>query len=324
MKDNIGLVQWCQNAVDFGWRYWYGTVGYKCTLDLYNRKKKQYPAHYTADRYDKYMQDIAEGRTCCDCVNLIKAYGWDDEGTQRYGTNGCPDTNANGMFARAKEKGSIDTIPEIPGLAVRKDGHVGVYIGDGWVIEAKGFKYGVVRTKLSATKWTHWYKLHWLTYTDGEVEATEHVLGDRVLGYGYTGEDVRQLQTYLLSLGYDLGSYGADSEYGNITARAVKNLQEATGVLANGIYTAETHAALMSLLGDVTSDTDDEPEAESSGTLTVTGNTVNVRQGPGTQFGIITVVKKNDKLAQVDSTGWSLVLVNGQAGWISAKYTKGE
>ena len=35
------------------------------------------------------------------------------------------------MFANATVKGTIDTIPEIPGLAVWHEGHIGIYIGNG-------------------------------------------------------------------------------------------------------------------------------------------------------------------------------------------------
>jgi cell wall-associated NlpC family hydrolase len=40
-------------------------------------------------------------------------------------------------------------MPDIPGLAVWHDGHIGVYIGGGQVIEAMGTKYGVVKTELA-------------------------------------------------------------------------------------------------------------------------------------------------------------------------------
>ena len=47
------------------------------------------------------------------------------------------DVSANGMYERAKEKGPINTIPEIPGLCVWRTGHIGVY-RNGEVIEARG------------------------------------------------------------------------------------------------------------------------------------------------------------------------------------------
>ena len=45
-----------------------------------------------------------------------------------------PDVSANGLYNAAIEKGPIATLPEIKGLIVSKNGHVGVYIGNGEVI----------------------------------------------------------------------------------------------------------------------------------------------------------------------------------------------
>lgn len=44
------------------------------------------------------------------------------------------------MYYNASVSGTIDTMPDIPGLAVWHDGHIGVYIGDGYVIEAMNTK----------------------------------------------------------------------------------------------------------------------------------------------------------------------------------------
>ena len=75
-----------------------------------------------------------------------------------------PDVGANDMFNSADEKGSIDTIPEIRGIAVWHLGHIGIYIGNGEVIQAANTKGGVVKTKLSSTKWTHWLKIPHIIY----------------------------------------------------------------------------------------------------------------------------------------------------------------
>ena len=49
------------------------------------------------------------------------------------------------MFSQAKAKdmdwGAIDTLPEIPGMALYKDGHAGYYIGNGEAVEWRGFNY---------------------------------------------------------------------------------------------------------------------------------------------------------------------------------------
>ncbi len=65
-----------------------------------------------------------------------------------------------------------------------------------------------------------------------------------------------------------------------------------------------------------------QPEAPSGDTLTVTGATVNLRSGPGTQYSVADVARKGDKLVQVDTTGWAPVLVDGAVRWISEKYVK--
>ena len=160
-KTNSALVAYARRALSEGWVYWYGTTGRPCSASLLQRKRAQYPAHYGAARMAVYRRHIAEGRSCADCINLVKGYMWLDEetGKQGYAINGCPDANADGMFARSAQKGSIETMPEIPGLIVRFSGHAGVYVGAGRVIEARGFAYGVVETALAARPWTHWYEM---------------------------------------------------------------------------------------------------------------------------------------------------------------------
>ena len=70
----------------------------------------------------------------------------------------------NQMYYTASESGPISTIPEIPGLAVWHDGHIGVYIGSGEVIEAMGTNYGVVKTQLASRGFTHWLKVAYINY----------------------------------------------------------------------------------------------------------------------------------------------------------------
>ena len=110
-------------------------------------------------------QNWLGGRTA-DCVGLIKGYGWLDAESEEiiYNTNGMPDITANEMFHAASVSGTIDTIPETPGLAVWHDGHIGVYIGNGEVVEAMGTRYGVVKTKLEGARWTHWLKIPYISY----------------------------------------------------------------------------------------------------------------------------------------------------------------
>lgn len=193
-------------------------------------------------------------------LTVPEAIGTSNKITSKYGSNSCPDQSANGMFTYAKSKGknwgTIDTIPEIPGLAVRKDGHVGYYIGNGQVIEAKGFNYGIVQTKLSAAAWLHWYEFPGITYitdttpidTDEPVQPTpvdtEYEFGERTLTKGMSGDDVKELQELLMELEYNLPKYGADGKFGNETALAVREYEKDNNVKVDGIVDADLFALL--------------------------------------------------------------------------------
>ena len=152
--------------------------------------RKQYPAHYTSGRMKRYKDDIAKKKVCADCVGGCKGYVWTNGGqgvlesigtsktfSSKYGAHGCPDKSANGMFSYAKSKGcawgDISTLPEMPGIALRFDGHVGYYIGNGYAVEWRGFNYGCVRTRVKDRPWTHWYKLPFIDYGTGVIAPSD-------------------------------------------------------------------------------------------------------------------------------------------------------
>ena len=175
-----------------GMPYWYGTCVYICSSSLLKSKTKQYPSHYGSSRTAKYEKAIAERKVCADCIGLIKGFFWTNGGkgvleyinggekfTNKYGSNGCPDKGANSMLAWLKSKGckngKIDTMPDVPGILLFKSGHVGVYVGDGWAVEAQGFNYGIVKTKVSKRPWTEWAYLpeSLLAYDGSTVEIPD-------------------------------------------------------------------------------------------------------------------------------------------------------
>jgi GH25 family lysozyme M1 (1,4-beta-N-acetylmuramidase) len=163
------------------WAYWYGTYGNVCTMKKYESKKKQYPDHYGSSRTKGYMKDIEQGRRCADCVGMIKSFFWTGnhyDTDPKYGSNDCPDKSANGMIDLCKVKGDISTIPDIPGVVVWTNGHIGVYIGDGYTIEMRGFDYDCVKRKVKDGPWKKWGKLPMLSYDEPKPEPSEygHVL----------------------------------------------------------------------------------------------------------------------------------------------------
>ena len=178
-KNNLDLVQWAKNAYSRGWGYVWGTYGQVLTRSLYKAKAEQYPDEVGG--YADFIEEHWIGGRTADCIGLIKGYGWFDPETGKieYGTNGMPDIGADTMYSNAEEKGTIDTIPEIPGLAVWHEGHIGIYIGNGQVIHASGTKAGVIQTPIGNSGWTHWLKIPYITYYDNDITEApneDHIL----------------------------------------------------------------------------------------------------------------------------------------------------
>jgi len=167
MLTNIGLVEYARKALAEKWGYVWGTFGQLLSESLFQQKLQQYPEQ--VGNFKSFIRTNWLGRKVTDCVGLIKGYYWSENGTLKY--NPINDVNANTMLSVAKDKGLIASIPDIPGICVQKKGHIGVYIGNGQVIEARGTKYGVVQTPLrgtGSTPWTHWLKCPYIEYEELE------------------------------------------------------------------------------------------------------------------------------------------------------------
>ena len=164
-KTSQGLVEYAR--AQLGKPYWYGTFGNTATQSLLTAKTKQYPAHYQYARMTKYKSQL--GERVHDCVGLIKGYLWSENPWSEPKYSSAQDVSANGMLSKCRERGSISTMPDIPGILVFMSGHVGVYAGGGKVIEARGFHYGVVETDLKKRGWTSWGKCPWIAYPTGKT-----------------------------------------------------------------------------------------------------------------------------------------------------------
>lgn len=163
-KNAADLVTYVENAWESGWGYVWGTYGCVLTDSLFSYKLEQYPDG--VGNYEDFIRSTWLGGRTTDCVGLIKGYGWLDPEDMSigYAINGMPDIGADQMYYSASVSGPISTMPDIPGLAVWHEGHIGVYIGDGYVIEAMGTQYGVVKTELAGRSWTHWLKIEYIDY----------------------------------------------------------------------------------------------------------------------------------------------------------------
>lgn len=251
-KTGKGLVEYAK--AQLGKPYWWGTFGQTANAGLLAAKRQQYPGYYTAGDFPAQF-----GQKVHDCVGLIKGYLWCDTPDSEPIYKAAQDVAVSGLYDTCKEYGSIGTMPDEAGVCVFMSnmGHVGVYIGNGEVVEAMGHAYGVVKTKLSGRGWAYWGKPRWISYeatatpvqpaqtTAQATASTLNVTGLPLLRYGDKGECVRSAQLLLIGRGYSCGSCGADGEIGQDTYNAIIAFQRASGLQQDGIIGAQTWARLI-------------------------------------------------------------------------------
>ena len=146
MKTNRGLVDYANKALKEKWGYVWGTFGLTLTETLLRQKIAQYPIQ--VGLYQILIRNRWLNKKTADCVGLIKSYIWYNDLSKKIIYNASTDLNANMMYDRSKRRGPIGTIPNIPGLAVYKKGHIGIYLGNGQVIESRSTSLGVIQSPL--------------------------------------------------------------------------------------------------------------------------------------------------------------------------------
>ena len=140
-----------------------------------------------------------------------------------------------------------------PGTAVftynkKKDnrGHIGLYIGDGQVVEASGTINGVIISKITASKWVEWGELKGVDYGEPVVIPVEPSNKSALptLKRGSKGDAVKIIQEKLIARGYSCGASGVDGDFGSATEKAVKAFQKDHNLKVDGIVGAKTYEAL--------------------------------------------------------------------------------
>lgn len=168
-KTSAGL---CAHAKALqGSPYMWGTYGKRITNDLIDQKVKQYSSQYRSAYIKKLRGYVGTGKRAVDCCGLVKAYMMQSAPDKDPIYKKAYDKNVNGMKSACPTKGKIATLPEVAGLLLfQGTAHMGIYLGDGKVIEAVGSD--VVRiTELRRGKWDTWGQLSWIKYPAAATPA---------------------------------------------------------------------------------------------------------------------------------------------------------
>lgn len=249
MKTGEGLALFAEKAAIAKTPYIYATFGQILTERKLSEVRRLHPERMSAKRY-QYARDHYVGKRTNDCYGLVKRYKWsggDVENPSLDDTpiyNGKEDVNANTAYQKATVKGKISTIPEVRGLIVWKPGHVGVYLGNGRVAEARGFDYGTVITKLSDRPWTNWFQEVGISYDQqptptpgGGFDVKVKTLKRNADGSAMVDPNVLVFQSMMNTLKIrddDGRELVEDSHFGKRSEQACKRFQKLRGLTVDG------------------------------------------------------------------------------------------
>lgn len=246
------LIDKFKQALAEKWGYIWGTAGETWTA------AKQAELEKTTDKDREQGRLYGSkwiGHKVADCSGLFSWAFKQLGGYMYHGSNTMWNKycTAKGEMRNGKR---TDGKPMIPGTAVftynKKDGkrgHVGLYIGDGWVIEAQGTKAGVVKTKVTNSKWVEWGELKGVDYSgtapapapDPQPEPAKKP----TIRKGNRNAYVKEMQTMLRDLGYSLGICGVDGDFGAATEKALKEFQRDHKLDQDGVCGPKSWAALQ-------------------------------------------------------------------------------
>ena len=142
----------CQNHAAYIW----GAQG---------QKLKGVNALTEADIY-KMETSPDNAKTVINFINMLAAHGWLTGKSKAFDCSGLicyiltkigRESEGFDMTADSLAKRYPSRLAPVRGCLVHRPGHIGIYIGDNYLIEAKGRKYGVVVSPFNAKEWDEIY-----------------------------------------------------------------------------------------------------------------------------------------------------------------------
>ena len=258
MITSAALVEKFRYALKNNWGYIWGTSGEKWT------ETKQKNIEKTTDENRAQARKIGSkwiGHTVSDCSGLFTWAFRQLGGSMYHGSDTmyrkwCTD-HGELKSGKRTDKATLKAGTAVFHWNGTKYSHVGLFVGDGLVIEAANTQKGVITSKVTASQWTHWGELKGCSY-DGKEPAPEPKPEPKpepqpaekrpTLKRGSKGTHVVDLQTALVKLGYGVGPCGIDGDYGRSTQAAVQQFQLDHKLTTDGICGPKTLAAIDAAL----------------------------------------------------------------------------
>lgn len=221
-----------------GTPYFYGSKMTILTERFMESMHAQYPSVVSKAYIALAKAKKQVGKINTDCSGLISAYTGRTLGSAQ-------------LYSQAYARLPIATWKAwAPGVVTWRQGHVGVYLGNGKVAEAKGINYGVVITDIEKGKWTCGLTFSWMTYeivapVSSKVitykQKNPYTEPNRTVYKGMVGQDVKWVQYELVEAGYKLT---IDGDFGKNTDKALRDFQKSAKIDVDGRCGRITRGAL--------------------------------------------------------------------------------
>ena len=246
-------------AMDFKTVYAQGAFGWPMNGGNKKRALNAYAFNRTKDRAAA-INAATDETFAFDCICFIKALLWDWNGDTKqvyggakYQSNGVADIDEAAMLAACTDV-SEDFSKIQVGEYLWKEGHCGIYIGNGKAVEcthawADGVQvtavYNVMKDEQAPGRaWKMHGKLPYISYETDKVQP-EYSLQLSNVRLGDRSNYVRAIQHLLIGNGFDCGETGADGIFGAQTEKAVRSFQTSSSIAADGIVGRNTIARLL-------------------------------------------------------------------------------
>ena len=239
--------------------YIYGTAGVLWTQARQDALKKKYqsdPDKYADFKLGAQIGSKWIGHNVWDCSGLTS------ERAAKLGLKYHHGSNSSWNYDCAY-KGKLAMGMSVPvgawvytGTDAKKP-HIGVVVDRDWVVEAQGTNNGVIRSRISDSKWKYWGlgkgiefefipngAVKQTTSTATTTKTTTTTTKKPTLRRGAKGETVKELQTLLTKAGSNLA---IDGIFGPGTQSAVRAFQKKHNLVVDGIVGPKTWGELLKL-----------------------------------------------------------------------------
>ena len=172
--------------------------------------KKQYPKEMTTAKITSLIANF-NGQIGCDCSGTITH------------SLGLPKIRSANLWEECTKKGLIANIPNIPGLIVYRIGHIGIYLGNGDVLENGSTQYGCkitnIHDPITGKAWTGYgYLDKYIEYSDAVVSSpslecpySEPVLDHKPIAR-FDGNDAFWFEWQMHRIGYSYERMGCKDD----------------------------------------------------------------------------------------------------------------